>query len=135
MAGAPVPVRFNPQGFLNFSPYGTIALGVNGNGTAASASFTTNLSINANSIKVQNDTTQTVFVAFGSSSAGTVTATVPTATESNNSTPVPGNGGTLIFTKLGLSIPNASNTGCFDTVSVLPGSTAGNVFFTAGDGS
>lgn len=135
MAGAPVPVTFNPNGFRNFSPYGTIALGVNASGTSSSGVFTSTLSINANSIKVQNDTTNTVFVAFGSSTNAPITATLPTNAESNNSTPVPGNGGVLIFTKLGVTMPNASNVGAFDTVAVLPGASAGNVFFTAGDGA
>lgn len=135
MAGAPVGLRFNPQGFLNFSPYGTIALAVNASGTSSSAVFTTNLSIGANSIKVQNDTTQTVFVAFGNSANAPIAATLPTTSESNNSTPVPGNGGVLLFTKLGITTPNASNAGCYDTAAVLPGSASGNVYFTAGDGS
>lgn len=133
MAGEPVPVRFNPNGFVNFSPYSTIALAVNASGTASSGVFTTDLSINANSVKVQNDTTATVFVAFGASADGTVIATLPTSTPSVNSTPVPGNGGTLIFTKRGSTIPGAN--GGFNTVSVLPGAAAGNVYFTAGDGS
>lgn len=133
--GVPVPITFNPQGFRNFSPYGTIALAVNANGTSSSAAFTTNLSINASSIKVQNDTTSTVFVTFGSSTNAPIIAQVPTATESNNSYPVPANGGTLILTKLGVTTPNASNTGAYDTVAVAPGAAAGNVFFTAGDGS
>lgn len=131
--GAPVPIKFNPQGPLNFSPYGTIALAVNASGTSSSGVFTTSLSVGANSMMVQNGTTSTVFVAFGNSTNAPVVASVPSAVESNNSTPVLA-GAIVLFTWLGVSIQNAANTGCYDTVAVLPGSAAGSVFFTAGEG-
>lgn len=139
MAGAPVPIKFNPQGPVNFSPYGTVALGVTGSGTASvSGVFTTDLSINANSIMVYNGTTAAVFVAFGYSGDAPITAAPPTSTESNNSTPV-GPGAIVLFTKRGVTIPNynvgVSNAGkAFDTVAVYPGSNTGTVYFTAGEG-
>lgn len=138
--GAPVPVPFNPNNYANFSPYGTIALGVTSGGTASvSGTFTTNLSINANSYMVFNETTKTVYVASGYSANGPITAAPPTGTESNNSTPV-GAGAILIFTKLGTQIANNNAgtqnlSGAFDTVAVYPGAAAGNVYFTAGDGA
>lgn len=137
MAGVPVPVPFNPNGFVNFSPYGTIV--VNANGTSSSAAFTTLISQNANSVMVFNETTKTVYVAFGSSKGGnTVTAATPTSTEANNSTPV-GAGAILFFTKLGSTTPNAVNAtgvGQFDTMAAIaPNGATGNVYFTAGDGA
>lgn len=138
--GAPVPVPFNPNNYANFSPYGTIAIAVTGGATAStSEAFTTDLSINANSVLVFNETTKTVYVAFGYSGNGPITAAPPTTTESYNSIPV-GAGAILIFTKLGTTNRNynvgTSNTGgAYDTVAVYPGSTSGNVYFTAGDGA
>lgn len=130
--GAPVPVAFNPNGFLNFSPYGTLALAVNSGGTSSSGVFTTNLSINANSVMVFNETTKTVYVAFGSSASAPIVAAAPTVIESNNSTPV-GAGAILIFTKQGSTMPGVN--GGYDTMAVAPGAAAGNVYFTAGDGA
>lgn len=132
MAGAPVEIPFNPNGFYNFSPYGTLGLTVNANGTSSSGAFTTNLSINANSVLVQNTTTDTVYVAFGSSADGAVTATLPTAVESYNSTPVAA-GAILLFSKKGSTTKNVN--GGYDTVAVLPGTAAGKVHFTAGEGA
>lgn len=139
--GAPVPIPFNPNNYANFSAYGTIALSVTGGGTASvSGTFTSQLSVNANSILVFNETTKTVFIAFGNSANAPITAAPPTSTESNNSTPV-GAGAILIFTKLGTMIANNNNPVgasaglAYDTVAVYPGSTTGNVFFTAGDGA
>lgn len=139
MVATPVPIKFNPQGPVNFSPYGTIALGVTGGGTASiSAAFTTDLSINANSLMVYNGTTAVVFVTSGYSGDAPIAAAAATSTESNNSTPI-GPGAIVLLTKRGVTIPNynvgVSNAGkAYDTVAVYPGSNTGTVYFTAGDG-
>lgn len=140
--GAPVLIPFNPNGFVNFSPYETIGLTVNSGGTSSSGVFVTNLSINANSVQVFNDTTKTVFIAFGNSANAPITAVLPTNISSNNSTPI-GAGAIHIFTKLGSTAGNnatqtaaaAITAGAYDTVAVLPGAAAGTVYFTAGEGA
>ena len=112
---------FNPNDYLNFFPYGTIA--VSASATSAHAEFTTTNSINAGGVMIINATSATVFVNFGVNASGTVTATAATSTESASSTPVPA-GAVMVLTK------GAGNDSC----AVICPSSTGNVYFTAGVG-
>lgn len=109
---------FNPNGFLNFVAFSTIAIAATT--SSQSATFTNVQAVNAGSVMVANTSTGVIFVAFGT---GAATATVATGTESTTSIPVPA-GAIMVLTK-GKSV---------DTVAVIA-SIAGNVYLSCGVGA
>lgn len=112
-------INFNPNGVVNFSPYGSLVIA--GTTASASATFTTTASANASSVMVYNSGTTTAYLAFGKTSA---TAVVAGSTETQNAYFV-APGAIVVFTK-------GNNN---DTVAVIYGSGSGNVLISAGEGA